>query len=401
MATVKVKFRPSIIPGREGAVYYQVIHQRVVRQIKSSIHLFPEEWDHETDKPRCVSEARMAYINYAIDKIDREMLAMLNIINAYDRHRGSYTADDVVSAYRTPGKKDLTFFAFMRSEARNMARLGKLRTSENYTTTLNSFRRFRNGLDLMPDEVDADLMIEYEAFMQRAGLCRNTTSFYMRNLRAIYNRAIDKGLAIRDNPFRRVYTGVDKTVKRAVSLSVIRNLRRLNLSKSPSMDMARDVFMFSFYTRGMSLIDMSFLRKADLRDGFLTYRRRKTGQRLIIRWEDCMEKIISKYRQEASPYLLPIIIPGRGDERKQYRNAGHATNKWLKIIGRRLEVPIPLTLYCARHAWASIAHSKNVPLPVISEAMGHDSESTTRIYLSSIDTSEVDKANYLIIKSIR
>ena len=88
------------------------------------------------------------------------------------------------------------------------------------------------------------------------------------------------------------------------------------------------------------------------------------------------------------------------EERKQYINTAHNVNRALKAIGEQLELSIPLTMYVARHAWASIAKSKNIPLSVISEGMGHESETTTRIYLASLDTIAVDKANSLIINSL-
>ena len=100
-------------------------------------------------------------------------------------------------------------------------------------------------------------------------------------------------------------------------------------------------------------------------------------------------------------YLLPIIKPfGEIDERKQYIYAAHNINRCLKIIGKELGLSVSLTLYVARHAWASIAKSKKVPLSVISEGMGHDSEATTRIYLASLDTVAIDKANSMILKSL-
>lgn len=151
----------------------------------------------------------------------------------------------------------------------------------------------------------------------------------------------------------------------------------------------------------MSFVDMAYLRKKDLNNGILSYRRRKTGQQLFIKWEKCMQEIADKYNTEYSTYLLPVISPESGvEERKQYINTAHNVNRALKVIGKRLEIPIPLTMYVARHAWASIARSKNVPLSVISEGMGHDSEATTRIYLASLDTAAVDKANCLILKSL-
>ena len=71
------------------------------------------------------------------------------------------------------------------------------------------------------------------------------------------------------------------------------------------MDYARDIFMFSFYTRGMSFIDMAYLKKKDLQNGVLSYRRHKTDQQLFIKWEKPMQKIVDKYNTiESSYYYL-------------------------------------------------------------------------------------------------
>lgn len=254
--------------------------------------------------------------------------------------------------------------------------------------------------DIPLDRVDSALMVEYETFLKSGGICPNSISFYMRGLRAVYNRAVEKELTVQRNPFRHVYTGIDKTVKRAVPAKVIRQIRDLDLTPDPAMDLARDLFMFSFYTRGMSFIDMAFLKKSDLKNGILSYRRQKTGQQLFIRWEKPMQEIVDKYDTTGTPYLLPVIRDTTKDARRQYKNAEHLTNGRLKRIGKRLGLEIPLTTYVARHGWASIAKSKNIPVATISEAMGHDSEKTTRIYLASLDTSVVDKANNLVIKSL-
>ena len=143
-------------------------------------------------------------------------------------------------------------------------------------------------------------------------------------------------------------------------------------------------------------MDMAYLKKSDLKNGILTYRRRKTGQELSIKWEKCMSEIISKYPDNKTDFLLPIIKEV-GNERKQYDNALHLVNYRLKDLSKKLKLQRPLTMYVARHSWASIAKAKNVPLSVISEGMGHDSETTTQIYLASLETSVVDKANKMIL----
>lgn len=148
-----------------------------------------------------------------------------------------------------------------------------------------------NNGDVLLEDVNSNLMIKYEIYLKNCGVCPNSCSYYMRNLRAIYNRAVEKELTQQQYPFKYVYTGIDKTVKRAVSLKTIRQIQNLDLSTNPLMDYARDIFMFSFYTRGMSFIDMAYLKKKDLQNGVLSYRRHKTDQQLFIKWEKPMQKL--------------------------------------------------------------------------------------------------------------
>lgn len=402
MATVKVKFRASSVATKEGTLFYQVIHKRIVRQIHTGYKLFPAEWDaihSEVILPSATSESRRDYLLSLKNSLMEDSIRLKNIITRLERSGIAYTSDSLVELYCASTENN-GFVSFTLNLIKELNQVGKHRTAETYMTTLNSFIRFRKGKDVLLEEVDSSLMMKYESFLKSTGICPNTTSYYMRNLRAIYNRAVEKDLTVQRSPFKYVYTGIDKTVKRAIPLEEIRRLRELDLTKSPSLAYARDIFMFSFYTRGMSFIDMAFLRKKDLQNGILSYRRQKTGQQLFIKWEKPMQEIINRYDTQGSPYLLPIIRDPEADGRKQYKKTAHLVNLKLKKLVMQLGLSIPLTTYVARHAWASIAKSKNVALSVISEAMGHDSENTTRIYLASLDTSLVDKANSLILNSL-
>ena len=151
----------------------------------------------------------------------------------------------------------------------------------------------------------------------------------------------------------------------------------------------------------MSFVDMAFLKKSDLKNGYVTYRRRKSGQILIIEWTKEMQKILDKYPENRNEYLFPIIRNSGINGRCAYLNAGYNINHNLKRIAKMVGVIIPLTLYVARHCWDSAAKAKGVPVSVISEGMGHDSEATTQIYLSILDSSVVDKANSLILRSLK
>ena len=402
MASVKIKFRTSTVKGGQGTIFYQVIHNRVARQVKTGYRIYESEWNgnlSEIVMPR-FDETRKAYLSEIRDKVANDTRKFRRIMASLEHNGNPYTSDDVVSAFVSFNPQN-SFFSFMEEVIANLIKLGKIRISETYTTSLNSFCRFRNDKDVPLDKIDSDMMQAYEAWLKTNGVSPNSSSFYMRNLRAVYNRAVEKELMPQRFPFKHVYTGVDKTVKRAVPLKTIRRIKEMDLSLNPSADFARDMFLFSFYTRGMSLVDMVYLKKKDLANGILSYRRRKTGQQLLIRWEKPMQEIVDKYDTGSSIYLLPIIKPhSKKDERTQYIYAGHNINRNLKSIGRKLGLSLPLTMYVARHSWASAARSKNVPLSVISEGMGHDSEATTRIYLASLDNMVIDRANSLILKSL-
>ena len=392
-------FRASTVDAKQGVIYYQIIHNRVVRQLATDYHIFSDEWDGKSIVP-AGDTARLPYLKTIAERIEWDLKRLHSIINQKQNNQQRYTADDIITTFRQSAK-EYSLFNFMQGIIARLQQLGKHRTGETYHATLRSFMQFREDKDIPLEEIDADLMLIYEAHLRKKGLARNSTSFYMRILRAVYNRAVEKGLTVNRNPFKHVYTGVDKTVKRAIPLKAIRQIKNLDLLSQPSLEFARDMFLFSFYTRGMSFIDMAYLRKRDLANGVLTYRRRKTGQQLLIRWEKCMQEIVKKYSTAAdSPYLLPIITALGNAERAQYQTMLHRVNYCLKKIATLAAIPVQLTMYVARHSWASAAKSKNIPISVISEGMGHDSELTTQIYLASLDTAVVDRANAQILKDL-
>ena len=403
MASVKVKFRPSSVNGKEGSIYYQVIHNRAVRQVKTDCRIFESEWNGKTSAvavPFLASNERKNHLQSVVIRIEWDVKRLTAIIALLEKRNKGYTVDDILVKFNRQADGQ-SLFPFMQGIIGQLKRLNRVRTSETYAATLASFMKFRDGQDILLCEIDSDTMMLYEAWLKANGNCPNTTSFYMRILRAVYNRAVEKELTEQRHPFKHVYTGIDKTVKRAVPLKAIKRIKELDLTLKPHLDYARDMFLFSFYTRGMSFIDMAYLKKSDLKNGILTYRRRKTGQLLTIKWEKCMEEIVTKYEgRSATQYLLPIITNPLVSERVQYTNALSRVNVALKEVARLVDLQISLTMYCARHGWASIAKSKNIPLSVISEGMGHDSEETTRIYLASLDTSVVDRANSLILKDL-
>ena len=401
MASIKVKFRPSTVTDREGTIYYQVIHERKVRQLLTSYHVFPSEWDEKRSMVTTSQKSeRKSFIQSIRERIRWDVERLVMIDRKLDSNGLAYTADDVIDEFNRYSH-EYTLFNFMEGIIAKLKQNGKIRTAETYKATLNSFKKFRQDEDIMLDCLNSEVMEAYEAWHHHRGVTPNTISFYTRILRAVYNRAVENEVIENRSPFRHVYTGIDKTVKRALPLEVIKKIKGMDLSLNAALDFARDMFMMSFYLRGMSFIDMAYLKMSDLKSGYITYRRRKTGQQLTIEWTNDMQLVLDKYPENESDYLLPIIKTVGINERCTYRNVGYNINRGLKQISQMLNLNFRLTMYVARHSWASAAKAKGVPLSVISEGMGHDSEATTQIYLASLDTSAVDRANAMILKSLK
>ena len=401
MISVKIRFRVSSLIKREGTLYFQVIYNRKVRQISTPYRIYEWEWDRQSNdivNQSKISSERLNIIKTIHDNIVWEKKRINKIIESLQNSSKPFSVDDIVVSYRNSLENRTSVFDYIRIRINYLKDAGRERTSETYKQMLFSFMRFRNHEDLYFDMIDDKLICQYESFMKNSNLCRNTTSFYMRILRSVYNRAVEDGLSKQMNPFRHVYTGVDKTSKRAIGLDEIRRIKNLNLSNTPKLDFARDIFLFSFYMRGMSFIDIAYLQKTNLSGGYITYNRKKTGQQMTIKWEKEMEEIANKYVSQSDTFLFPIIERSDGTERKQYLNKMLLINRRLKVIAEKIALSVPLTMYVARHSWASIAQSNNIPINAISLGMGHDKEETTRIYLASIQTDVIDNANSKILR---
>ena len=401
MTSIKVKFRSSSTDGKEGKLYLQIIHGRKVRQIQTEHRISKSEWDERKGNIKIVRhDQRAKRLTEINESISFEKERALWIANRLGTRFPDYTADDLVAEYHTYISR-FSIFNFMSNEISDMIKRGKIGTAGSYKSALNSFIKLINDRNFVIDNLCPTTISDYEAYLKSKHLVPNTTSFYMRIMRAIYNRAGECGALIAHrNLFKNVYTGIDKTLKRAIPINSLQRIKNMDLSYSPSLDFARDMFMLSFFTRGMSFIDMAFTLKSDLQNGYLTYRRHKTGQTITLKWTNEMQLIIDKYPINTTDYLFPIIRNPRSNPRYAYRNAAYKINRDLKKVASLAGMSTHLTLYCARHSWATAAQTNGIPMNIISQGMGHGSESTTRIYLASIETSSVDRAKYMILHSL-
>lgn len=259
MASIKVKFRPSTVADYEGTIYYQIIHERKVRQLLTEYKVFPAEWDESRSMVTTTQKSeRKTFILSIRERIRWDIERLTKIDRKLDANGLIYTADDVIDEFNRYAH-EYSMFNFMESIIAKLKHNGKIRTSETYKSTLNSFKKFlasqaskddnKQDEDIMLDCITSETMEANEAWHKNRGVAPNTISFYTRILRAVYNRAVEDDIIENRNPFRHVYTGVDKTVKCALLLSVIKRIKALDLSLTPSLDYSRDMFLMSFYLR--------------------------------------------------------------------------------------------------------------------------------------------------------
>ena len=194
MTSVKLKFRVSSLPKKEGTLYFQVIHNRVVKQIKTSYHIFESEWDEHCSDiiqfPNLPPD-RHDLIKSIKEKIAWEKKRLYRIIEQLGNKGLPFSSDDIVQEYYALSSDKSTVFEYIKVQIERLKNAGKARTSETYRQMLQSFMKFRNKEDLHFDMIDEDLICQYENYMRMSNLCRNTTSFYLRILRSVYNRAVE------------------------------------------------------------------------------------------------------------------------------------------------------------------------------------------------------------------
>jgi integrase len=380
--------------NKEGVVCLQLIHNRKIKLLRTQFRLFQNEWDErrQTVCSQSSNVERKIYLLSVKSVLDAELRQIGELIQLLES-KGEYTVSELADLYANNSFNGF-LFPFINYIVKQLKAENRTKSASILLTAKRSFERFRAGQDILLDKIDCKLMQKYESWLKTSGVRKNTVSCYFRSLRSLYNQAVKRGLTSQKSPFANVYTRIDKTVKRAVNEEIIIRLKNLDLSAGSELALARDLFLFSFYMRGISFVDMANLRKSNVINGYIKYARSKTRQFLTVKIEPCIQKIIERYAsQTIDDYLLPVYTLHNRSNTSQLRTH----NRRLQKISKMLALEKPLSSYVARHTWATIALRRGIPIEVISEGMGHENETTTRIYLASLGQSVVDKANRVVI----
>lgn len=298
-----------------------------------------------------------------------------------------------------------TIRTYTTSLIKEAKQAGRYSTAGIYISAINSFFRFTENPHITFKDLTPGIIKRYEEQLLQRGKRHNTVSTYMCMLRSISNQAANEGIDFScsiSELFKFVFTGYEPTAKRAIPTSVIRRLLLLELDKQPTLRFSLDLFLLSFYLRGIPFVDLAHLRKSDIKYNTIYYYRHKTSQQLSVQIEPCAALILNRYKQEVttSPYLLPLLTLTGEEGYKQYKSALRLYNQHLHQLSEMLHLKTPLTSYVARHSWATTAKNEGVSISLISESLGHTSEKVTHIYLASFDNNAISKANKKVIATI-
>lgn len=406
-----------------GKLCVRIIHNRKTKVTTLPITLHFNEWDEK--KQRIINEdedsTRYRYLTRATGTITDFAEQFQETIDDLEK-QGRYDISDIIwGHHKRKGASNL--YAFADQLASDLERSGQGRTARAYLTACRALISFNKGNDIPLKHINNRMMKEFETYLKDRGAAMNTVSYYMRMLRAIYRKAIKERLvdAKKVNPFDGTFTGFQETRKRALDVNQLSKLNSLDFSSVTDLKQENSsettidqldkglydcwrFFFFCFHARGMSFVDMAYLRKENIRQGVISYYRKKTKQKIEITVTHTLQNIINSFDQEVkySPYLFPIIKDQNKPARIQYENGLRTQNRRLKRLAKLagLDSKAGLTTHVSRHSWATVGKLQNLPLAVISEGLGHSSEKMTYTYLASFDRTTLDKASEKIAEAI-
>ena len=272
-------------------------------------------------------------------------------------------------------------------------------TKKLYTLTFHHLQDFCINFDTLRfEDVNSQFLTDFDNHLLKTSPKKNARNIHLRNLRAVFNYAIDNEITSA-YPFRRFKIHPVPTAKRSLTISQLRNF--ISMPLLPFQEQYRDIFMLIFYLIGINTIDLLNL-KGITSDGRVEYLRAKTGKRYSIKVEPEALEIINKYRGKL--YLINIL-----DRYGNYQDYRKRLNLNLKRFGetdflshgkKEIHPEFPmLTSYWARHTWATIASYLDIPKETIARALGHGCNTVTDIYID-FDQNKIDEANRKVINFV-
>lgn len=386
------KYKP--LKTGELPIKIRICKDRKTRYINLGVSTKAEYWDFEKNQPKPICPDRERLEKLIANKISEVRSKIVELKSENKEFTATTLVEQIQSKPKMMTVRELflQYLQELEQEKRTGYRL-------SIRQTYNSLIKFNRHLDIPFSEMDCNWLRKYEIWQRKQGKSENTIGIRLRNIRTIFNLAINMGLIKQeDYPFRKfkVFRLHQETVKRALTKEEIHSVINYPVDgKDFYTRLAVALFTFSYFMGGINFVDMAFLTEKNIMDSRLVYRRKKTAKLINLPLQEEARLVLKRYKNNRNLYLFPILSNLHKTE-QQRLNRLHKVitkvNKALKAIGEELNIPIKLTTYVARHSYATVLKRAGVPTSIISESLGHSSEKITQIYLDSFGISQIDEA---------
>jgi len=401
-AKAKVVFRKDK-KNKDGKhpLYLRVIKDRRIKYHYLGHDFYPNEMDKDMKRLK-INHPLSKEISIKIK--DWETDAQKAILEL-EREKRDYSAETIITKLKQNEITSITVGKFFDKTIERLVNEDRVGYSKVFKETKRELMNFRKQIDFNFQDIDSKFLTKFDSFIIKKGCEKNTAFVYMRTFKTLVNYAKEEKLIPKDfggfaNFSFKQYRGI-KTKKRAISKESINLIESKNLSDSPHLSYAVDIFLFSYYCRGMNFIDIAHLKWHDLDlDKFgIEYIRRKTKKEMKFKILPPAFKIIKKYMpeeiQNTNSYVFPILNEKHDTQEKIYNrvfSVRKQINSNIKAVAKLLSIDNHITTYVARHTFATVLKKSNLPIGVIQQTLGHESESTTQIYLDDLDDDTINNA---------
>lgn len=392
-------YRSKILKNGEHPIMLRVTQIKARKYISLGISCKPKWWDFKKNRPKN-NHPDKEYINLLIDRKKSEYHNKNLDLKVDDK---IMTPIQMVESVEKKIKK-ITVFDFFEEQIKLKIKERKTGSANTYKDCLRVLKIFTDEKDFFFSGIDKHFLVKMESSFREKNYSESTMSIYFRTLRIIYNKAIDAKCAKQnDYPFQdyKISRFKPKPHKRAITKEDIYKIIALDIPEKSTKFEARQIFIFSFYCQGMNFIDIAFLKWSNLENNNrLIYVRKKTNQEIRLTLLDPAKEIIEYYRPQTSEntdnYIFAILNNKKHITPTQINDRLHKVltrvNKDMKEIGKEVSINVPLTTYVARHTFATALKRSGVSTALISELMGHQSESITQTYLNSFEDKVKEEA---------
>lgn len=379
-------------------------HNERTTSIPLNISLLKKDWD---EKARIVRKTysgtnSITRINNSIQKSKADAMDIILKLN----ESGLLQNLSITDIRKRIARKNSSssFFDYTNQIIEDLKSANRIGTARSYKGVVAVLKTFTNEKDLLFKDITYSFLTKFENSHLSKGNSYNGLSVYVRAIRAIFNRAVKDGIIDKESyPFYDYKIKSVPTEKRALDVELLQTIIKKRITANNICFNARNYFVASYMMYGMNFSDMAYLKKTNIVDGRIQYRRRKTSKLYDIKVTPNLNKILQYYISKSgkSSYIFPIIKrEGAILEDKDIQWARKRYNKQLKKLAENCKIDNNLTSYVSRHSFATQAMLQQVPLNAISTMLGHSSLKTTEVYLKSLPSNILDDYNSKILQVI-